>query len=595
MLPDNRCSPDEDLSLPEEATDDAPQPPTGAAPVDRSGADRLLGGFEWAAAASLGVAFLVGVVASVRQGWVPVSDDALIVLHVMDVPSHPPLIGTYSRFGWSHPGPAEYYYLALPYRLFASSPAGLMVGTLVLSFGGTLWAWLVARRSSRVAGALVLAAMTLVMLGRDAIDLRDPWNPYVGVMLTGTLMVIAWAAAEGRPGSVFALLPLGSFLVQAHAGYAPIVVALTGVVVVVAVRSKQAFPFRAALGGMGLGFLMWLPPLLQRFTGDPWNLWEVAFSAYSEGSPAGYSTATQVLFAALAVPPTWLGRHLPLLAEGVDPSWTVPLLGIAPVSAATVVTIRRDRAKAPLMLVCAAAMAGYVMAVSRIAGPVHEYLFSGLGVTAALVVALSTWVLLDTFCGAEVQRRCALVCLGIVVVASIPVAVAQWGAEYPYPSSANGVGAIAEDLISDAADEAVYIEAVPEFTAYAALPGFVLALEEAGVDVAVPKDAAREFGEHRTAGPQGRTRYLVAFPGMVPSYLDDGWRLVGEYDPLPADVSASVAALDAEFKELLEQRAELTEEGLDTSEVSERIEENRDKSYDLRAERFPVAVLRAPE
>lgn len=580
--------------MPEQATDDALESRTESESAQRIGTDRLLASFEWAAGALLGVAFLVGVVAALRQGWVPVSDDALITLHVMDVPAHPPLVGAYSRFGWSHPGPAAYYYLALPFRLFASSPAGLMVGTLVLGFGGTLWAWIVARRAGRLAGALVVLAMTLVMLGRDAIDLRDPWNPYVGVLLTGTLMVVAWAAAERRAGSVFALLPLGSFLVQAHVGYAPVVLAMVVAAAVGAVRSPRPFPLRAALAGMAVTLVMWIPPLIQQFTGDPGNLWEVLFSASDEGEPAGFATAAQVILAAFAVPPTWLGRDLPVVAEGIDPAWTIPLLGILPLGAVTVAAVRRDRARFPLLLVCGAGLAAYAVAVSRIAGPVHEYLVSGLGVTVAVGLALSAWVLLDTFCGPEAQRRWALVCLGVVAVAGIPLAVAQWDADYPYPSTANGVAAITKDLVADVNGEPVFIEAVPEFTAYAALPGFVLALEEAGIDVAVPEDAEREFGRHRTGTPRGRSRYLVAFPGMVPAYTEDGWTVVGQYDPLPERTGAEVAALDAELKGLFDQREKMADEGRDTTELTMRIAENREASYDLRAERFPLAVLRAP-
>jgi hypothetical protein len=588
--------------LPEEVTDDALQPQISSVPEDRSGSDRLLGAFEVAAAASLGIAFLVGVVAALRQGWIPASDDALIALHVRDVPAHLPLVGAYSRFGWSHPGPMAYYYLALPYRLFASNPAGLMVGTLSLGLGGTLWAWLVARRTNRLAGALVLLAMTLVMLGRDAVDLRDPWNPYIGVLLTGTLIVIAWAAAERRPGSVFALLPLGSLLVQAHVGYAPVVAAVVLAAAVGAVtsdvwtldRSQRPFPVTAAVGGTCLGFAMWLPPLIQQFTGDPGNLWEVVRSASGEGAPAGLVSATQLVLTAFAVPPSWLGRDFPLLTDGIDPNWTLPLLGAVPVLAVAVVVIRRDLAKARLMLVCCAAIVGSLVAISRIAGPVHEYLFAGLGVTAAVVVSLSAWVLLDDLGGTYVQRWCALGALGIVVVVCIPLTVRQTGASEPYPSTTKGVSSIVSELIADANGDPVFIEAVPEFTAYAALPGFVLALEEAGIDVVVPRDAAREFGEHRTGTPDGRTRYIVAFPGMVPGYLDDGWTLVGSYDPLPTETSEQVAALDAEVKRLFDRREAIAEQGLDTSVIGERIDENRERSYDLRAERFPLAVLRAP-
>lgn len=633
--------------MPTEVTPDARSPDVASVGTVPDRPDRLFERTELVAVASIAVAFVVGVVTAVRLDWVPTSDDALIALHVRDVPTHLPLVGTYSRFGWSHPGPALYYYLSVPYRLFASSPAGLMVGGLAMAFGGTLWAWWVARRSSRLAGALVLAAMTLVMLGREAVELRDPWNPYAGLLLSGTLVVVGWAAADRRAGAVFALLPLGTFLVQAHVGYTPLV---TGVVVAAAAGAAlgshpaapdrhdrgrmasdrhdrgraasdrhdrgraasdrhdraptpsgvrtwavQPFPVFAALGGLGLTVLMWLPPLVQQLTGDPGNLSKVALSASAEGAPAGFTTAAKLITAALAVPPSWLGRGLPVVSEGVRAEWVVPVLGAVPLVATLLVLWRGDAFKRRLMVVGVAALAGNAVAISRIAGPVHQYLFSGLGSTTAVVVALSTWVILDELTGAVARRWCALGAFGVALVAGILLSVGQARMESPYPSTEAGVIAIADALIADADGERVFVDAVPEFTAYAALPGFVLELEEAGVDIAVPSDAARAFGEHRTGTPRGRVHYLVAFPGMVPTYLERGWRLVGTYDPLPATTSEEVAALDAEVMELYDRRTQLESRGRDTSSVNELIDENRQRSYDLRADRFPLAVLRAPD
>lgn len=591
--------------MPTEATPDAQQLASGAVAPPAQRPDPVLGAFELAAAAAVGVAFLVGVVAAVRQNWTPASDDALIALHVRDVPGHLPLVGAYSRFGWSHPGPAGYYFLALPFRLFGSAPAGLMAGALLLGFGGTLWAWLVARRADRVAGALLLAGMTLVMAGRDAVDLRDPWNPYVGVLLTGTLVVVGWAAAERRAGSVFALVPLGSFLVQAHIGYLPVVASVLAAASLCAfwsfgyssvrARPERPLPVRAGLAGLLLALAMWVPPLVQQATGDPGNLWLLRSATTGAGPVAGIGTAVRLVFAAFAVPPSWLGRDLPVLLRGVTPSWTLPLLGAVPVLATAVALARRDRQKLRAMVVCGAAVTGALVGISRITGPVHEYLFAGLGVTAAVSIALGTWVLVDAFAGARVQRYVALVSLGVVVGAAVPIAVMQTGVEGPYPSSASGVAALAPAIVEDAGEDAVFIEAVPEFTAYAAVPGLVLELEEHGLDVRVDRNSTREFGEHRTGSPDGRTRYLVAFPGMVPDYLDRGWELVGQYDPLPAEVGEEVAALDAELLELYQRRSHLQATGGDTEAVDRLVDANREESYDLRAERFPLAVLRAPQ
>jgi len=46
-----------------------------------------------------------------------VGDNALSQLRIADVGHHAVLLGPYARDGWSHPGPAMYFLLALPYQL----------------------------------------------------------------------------------------------------------------------------------------------------------------------------------------------------------------------------------------------------------------------------------------------------------------------------------------------------------------------------------------------------------------------------------------------------------------------------------------------
>ena len=98
-----------------------------AVPFGRRRTDRL----QVAALVVLGVALAVGAVRSMQAGWIPVGDEALIEMRVRDVPGHMPLLGVYSRFGWSHPGPLQFLLLAVPYRLLGQSSAALLVGALV--------------------------------------------------------------------------------------------------------------------------------------------------------------------------------------------------------------------------------------------------------------------------------------------------------------------------------------------------------------------------------------------------------------------------------------------------------------------------------
>ncbi|MGZ4701029.1 MAG: hypothetical protein ACXV98_07445, partial [Ilumatobacteraceae bacterium] len=63
-----------------------------------------------------------------------VGDIALIELRTRDVlTAHPPLVGAYSRYGWSHPGPAEFYLFAVPYRLFGGDARALRLTALLFN------------------------------------------------------------------------------------------------------------------------------------------------------------------------------------------------------------------------------------------------------------------------------------------------------------------------------------------------------------------------------------------------------------------------------------------------------------------------------
>lgn len=77
-------------------------------------------------AAAAGQVFAVG------GDYHAAGDLADIELHTRDVGRHQVEPGQYSRGGWSHPGPALFYALALPYRLSGSSSIGNNLGEIDL-------------------------------------------------------------------------------------------------------------------------------------------------------------------------------------------------------------------------------------------------------------------------------------------------------------------------------------------------------------------------------------------------------------------------------------------------------------------------------
>jgi hypothetical protein len=160
--------------------------------------------------------------------WYPAGDQALIELRTADVgKAATPLLGPYSRFGWNHPGPLEFYVLAPLYRAAGSASMGLLLATV-----GALWvAWRRGRLALVVGLGLVLS---LLLRSMGPTDLSDPWNPYLTVVPFALFLLLVWAVLDGDLWMLPLVALTGSFLVQTHVGFAlqvgvGAVVALLGV------------------------------------------------------------------------------------------------------------------------------------------------------------------------------------------------------------------------------------------------------------------------------------------------------------------------------------------------------------------------------
>jgi hypothetical protein len=117
----------------------------------------------------LAIAFTLLVVAPVlavvitRTGrsYLATSDLGVIDLRIRDIwNGYIPLVGPYSRFGWSHPGPALFLLLAIPNGIFGHAPWTTQVGGALLQ--GIAVCWLASLAWRRGGLALVVATMTAV-------------------------------------------------------------------------------------------------------------------------------------------------------------------------------------------------------------------------------------------------------------------------------------------------------------------------------------------------------------------------------------------------------------------------------------------------
>lgn len=177
------------------------------------------------------------------------ADLATTEMRTRDVVAHAPDLGPYSRDGWFHPGPALYYALAGPYRLFGGDSAALLVAAIAVNAASLATMMGLARRRGGTGLMLATAiGCAVLMHALGPTFLASPWNVYITVLPYGALLFLLWAMVCGErwalPGAVVAT----TFVIQTHVGFLalalPLLVAAVGVTigqaVVVARRRRRA-------------------------------------------------------------------------------------------------------------------------------------------------------------------------------------------------------------------------------------------------------------------------------------------------------------------------------------------------------------------
>ncbi len=426
--------------------------------IDRPGGrlDRLAVGLV-----ALPVLILAMVTATVSQA--PWGDQAVILLSTDRAASLRQLVGPYSRFGWSHPGPLYFYLLALPYKLLGSTERGLAVGSVLLA---GLFAVATVAATGALAGpraarwAAALSLLELAALGPSTV--AQVWNPVAIIVPTGTYLVCAAALARGRRWGLPACVTLGSFLVQTDVGTGVLVAGVGGLALAAgawAVRDAGGRTGRLAgagwhpvprtgapiddafgagagwlpvlLGSAILGLVLWLPPLVQEATGHPGNLTELVKFFTSSPPHQGIAHAVQAIGGALWPP---LRGRLDAAPPGLAAAAAVLAVFLSSVGVVISMARRRGRPDAAGL----AALAGLgvlagVVSADRVIGPLLSYL-TNWSSAAVLVLALALALSLvpDRGAGPEWAGAAVGVAAGLALVAAsfvVPPAGSVQGAQ----------------------------------------------------------------------------------------------------------------------------------------------------------------------
>jgi hypothetical protein len=309
------------------------------------------------------------------------------------------LLGPYSRFGWSHPGPA-YFYLALPfYEAFGQRGPALNVFALVVDGAAAVAIVLTARRLRGGLFALVVAALLAVyaLVGLPFL-LANEWNPILPILPLALLTFLAARLAGGHtrvlPGFAF----VGSAIVQTHVAYAPEVIVLLLMGLYARPRPKQPVEKSIRWATMAVMVVLWSLPVYEAISVHPGNIQQlIAFFAPRHLSEHPWGVAVGTIFQQMAVMPVALARTLH--AAVGEPGWQVAL-GIAVAQLVLVAAAlefaaqRADRDLAVLATMVFIQCAVAILAVRAIRGDIEFYLVAWASLLGFLsFVVLAAWLI----------------------------------------------------------------------------------------------------------------------------------------------------------------------------------------------------------
>lgn len=511
---------------------------------------------------------LIGALVVTAGPWHPAGDVALGALRVDDVGgAHTPLVGAWSRWGWAHPGPLMFWALA-PFTWILGND-GLVIGVAVIASASAATAVVVAqRRAGPLLSGLLALALVSSMLAMGVEQSVDPWNPYVAFFPFVLFVVLVWSVTSGGRWSLPWAAAVGSFCVQCHVGYTPLVVGL-GVLALVWAMWPEADSGggdgrqRLQVLGAALGALLvcWLPALVEQATNDPGNLTAIVDYATGPGEAvAGWGTAWEIANLQLGLSTPWTGgteTDVVNDAGGTSVPWTAA--AVTAVAAMLVLAVRgRRRAELGWAAVSLTGIALGLVSTSRLTGQLEPYLVRWWWAVSLFTMVGLVWALVGV--GLRRTARSDAAPIGQIVVVTVSAAAVLVGVG----SVATGDATSSDDGVSLALDEleAPTVAALDPDRSYlvraddprnwgAMGPGLLLMLEQAGFDVFAPREehAELQYGEWRLAEEDAvdGVLHVVALERVDPATGVDG-RELARWDPLSPAEREELRVLDADIR-----------------------------------------------
>jgi hypothetical protein len=518
------------------------------------------------------IAVLLGRV--LRSRFLPASDLALIELRVRDVGGrYTPLVGAFSRYHWNHPGPLLFFLLAAPYRLFGSSGSALLAaGTLLNLVAALGCVWLFWRRGGTAGmalGGLVLLVLLRALAGQV---LAVPWNPFAIVLPFLLLTLVAWSIACGDDWLLVVAVGLATFCVQSHVG--SILVAGTLVAFAVAAfalhvwRGVASSPLRTAIISVLVGFVLWIPPIVDQFKprgGNLSALWRFWIGPHAPVT--GWARGARIVNAQFAIPAPWMSGHEATspFTGGLAPPWHVPWTLMLLIAAGVIAQRRRDWSSLSLVAIVILTTGAAWASASQVVDEPYGYLLRWTWTLGAIAWFAIGWTTLRvvtdrTVTGASRQVAAAAALAGIALAAATTIAGLH--ADLPDHKTERALRELDPALFATArrARTPILVTSAPDLASASLADGVLLQLNRRGVDARADDTNDRyRLDEHHTM-PRGEARSTIVAAANAAIDQYDGkaaYRRIASYDTLTTGQRAFLASVAEEVGNDLSPAKEL--------------------------------------
>jgi hypothetical protein len=408
---------------------------------DRAGSRYLRWWPEAVTFTFVGLPFIAAITRALRGSSRLGGDLALTELAVRAIGTHAVLVGPYSRFGWNHPGPAYFYALAPFYRLFGANGRGITAGAILLGLAAVCLILVFARR--RGGPGLMLGTGLVVALLVWHIDEAawSSWTAYVTILPVAAFVVSAWSLACLDRWAPAVAAVTGSFVVQTHVEYVPLVFAVGTAALVVSilrvVRRRESLRSWRVAGAVAIGLLilMWLPPTIDTVVHDPSNLDRLTTFREDPGPEQRHTVSEGWIAATRGLSGFVDGRVDRSAADfaAAYGSWTSLIPAGAVVAAGVLAVLRRRWDVLALLALLVVAFAASVYTVSEVVGPLYTYL-----VTWTSVLSFMAWLAVLAAVVPEFRHAWIVRPISAVAIALGLVAVTlMWPGSVPRTATGN--------------------------------------------------------------------------------------------------------------------------------------------------------------